>query len=57
MPDADPKSFTEKFDQSLERLGLEYVDIFYLHNLKRGQDAQYEPLVKALLNEKKTRTR
>ncbi|NOR15996.1 MAG: oxidoreductase [Candidatus Aminicenantes bacterium] len=53
LPDADPKNFTEKFDQSLERLGLEYVDIFYLHNLKRGQDAQYEPLVKALVNEKK----
>ncbi len=53
LPDTDPKNFTEKFDQSLERLGLEYVDIFYLHNLKRGQDAQYEPLVKALVNEKK----
>jgi predicted aldo/keto reductase-like oxidoreductase len=53
LPDADPKNFTEKFDTSLERLGLEYVDIFYLHNLKRGQDAQYEPLVKALQDEKK----
>jgi hypothetical protein len=53
LPDADPKNFVEKFDQSLERLGLEYVDIFYLHNLRRGQDAQYEPLVKALLDEKK----
>jgi len=53
LPDADPKNFTEKFDESLERLGLEYVDIFYLHNLKRGEDTQYEPIVKALLNEKK----
>lgn len=53
LPDADPKNFTTKFDQSLERLGLEYVDILYIHNLRRGQDAQYEPLVKALVEEKK----
>jgi predicted aldo/keto reductase-like oxidoreductase len=49
----DPESFTKRFDQSLERLGLEYVDIFYLHGTRSGQDAQFEPLLKALVNEKK----
>ena len=52
-PETDPKNFHKLFDQSLERLGLEYVDILYLHNIKRGQDAQFEPLLKALEKEKK----
>ena len=29
------------------------MDILYLHNLKRGQDAQSEPMIKALQDEKK----
>jgi len=52
-PETDPKNFHKLFDESLERLCLEYVDILYLHNIKRGQDAQFEPLLKALEEEKK----
>jgi len=53
LPETSAENFKTKFDTSLERLGLEYVDILYLHNLKRGQDAQSEPMIKALQDEKK----
>jgi len=53
LPETSPENFKTKFDTSLERLGLEYVDILYLHNLRRGQDAQSEPMIKALQDEKK----
>ncbi len=53
LPETSPENFKTKFDESLERLGLEYVDILYLHNLRRGQDAQSEPMIKALQDEKK----
>ncbi len=53
LPETSPENFKAKFDESLERLGLEYVDILYLHNLRRGQDAQSEPMIKALQDEKK----
>jgi len=53
LPETSPENFKTKFDTSLERLGLEYVDILYLHNLKRGQDAQSEPMIKALQDEKR----
>ena len=52
-PETDPKNFHKLFDECLKRLGLEYVDILYLHNIKRVQDAQFEPLLKALEKEKK----
>jgi predicted aldo/keto reductase-like oxidoreductase len=53
LPETSAENFKTKFDTSLERLGLEYVDILYLHNLKRGQDAQSEPMIKALQDEKR----
>lgn len=53
LPETSPESFKTKFDESLERLGLDYVDILYLHNLKRGEDAQSAPMIKALQDEKK----
>ena len=53
LPETSPENFKAKFEESLERLGLEYVDILYLHNLKRGEDAQSEPMIKALSDEKK----
>jgi aryl-alcohol dehydrogenase-like predicted oxidoreductase len=34
LPETSPENFKTKFDTSLERLGLEYVDILYLHNLQ-----------------------
>ena len=54
LPETSPENFKAKFDTSLERLGLEYVDILYLHNLKRGEDAQSAPMIKALQDEKKS---
>ncbi|HMA53417.1 MAG TPA: aldo/keto reductase, partial [Acidobacteriota bacterium] len=37
-----------KFERSLERLGLEFVDILYLHQASRAEAAVFEPLLKAL---------
>lgn len=46
--------FLEKFDLSLKRLGLEYVDILYLHNLIQRDAVLFEPLLKALESVKKS---
>jgi predicted aldo/keto reductase-like oxidoreductase len=52
-PETTGEKFLEKFNVSLQRLGLDYVDILNLHNvLKRGQ-VLYEPLLKALETAKK----
>lgn len=45
--------FLEKFDLSLQRLGLDYVDILYLHNVTTRQAVQFEPLMGALEKVKK----
>ncbi len=45
--------FLEKFDLSLRRLGLDYVDILYLHNVTTRQAALFEPLMGALEKVKK----
>ena len=50
--ETDPQVFHEWFDQSLNRLGLEYVDILHLHNVKRKEDTMFEPLMKAMEKEK-----
>ena len=47
------ETFLEKFDISLKRLGLDYVDILYLHNIYRREAALFEPLLKALEKAKK----
>ncbi len=52
-PETSSENFKVKFEESLQRLGLDYVDILYLHNLRRGEDAQSEPMIKALTDEKK----
>lgn len=52
LPDTSPENFKAKFDESLERLGLDYVDILYLHNIRRGEDALSEPMIGALKDEK-----
>ena len=49
----DPANFHKMFDESLQRLGIEYVDILYLHNVTRRQETLFEPLLKALEKEKK----
>ncbi len=49
-----PEEFLEKLDISLERLGLKYVDILYLHSVKSRVGALHEPLMEALLKAKQT---
>jgi len=45
--------FIEKFHISLKRLGLEYVDIFYLHSVVKRGAALFEPLLSAMVKLKK----
>lgn len=47
------KTFLERFDISQKRLGLEYVDILYVHGLGTAEAVQDEELMKALGNLKK----
>ncbi len=42
------ETFLTMFDTSLKRLGLEYVDILYLHNVTKRESVVFEPLLKAL---------
>ncbi len=48
-----PDLFIEKFEISLKRLGLDYVDILYLHGVMRKEAVMFEPLVLAMQNLKK----
>jgi hypothetical protein len=48
------ESFLQKFDLSLQRLGLEYVDVLYLHNVQTREAVLFEPLLKALEQAKKS---
>ena len=47
------EKFLEKFEISLKRLGLEYVDVLYLHNVMQRDSVLFEPLMKALESVKK----
>jgi len=51
--DTDPNVFVKDFETSLKRLGLEYVDILYLHSVKNRQATLFEPLMNALIKLKK----
>lgn len=42
------EAFLEKFEESLKRLGLDYVDILHLHGVSRRENTLFEPLMKAL---------
>jgi len=46
--------FLQKFDLSLQRLGLDYVDILYLHNVLTREAVLFEPLMNALAKIKKS---
>jgi uncharacterized protein len=46
--------FLQKFDVSLKRLGLDYVDILYIHNVIYRDSVLFEPLMKALETAKKS---
>lgn len=45
--------FIEKFETSLKRLGLEYVDILYLHSVVKRGAVLFEPLMNAMIKLKK----
>jgi predicted aldo/keto reductase-like oxidoreductase len=47
------KSFLDKFDVSLERLGLDHVEILYLHNNTTGEEVQNPDIMEALRKAKK----
>jgi len=47
------ETFMEKFNTSLTRLGLEYVDILYLHSVVKRGALLFEPLLNALVKLKK----
>lgn len=51
--DADPNSIIRSFEGSLERLGLEYVDIYYLAANWHRSSVLYEPFLKAVEKLKK----
>ncbi len=48
------ETWTKKFELSLQRLGLDYVDIIYLHNVQTKEAVLFEPLQQALLAAKKS---
>ncbi|MBN2408578.1 MAG: aldo/keto reductase [Candidatus Aminicenantes bacterium] len=51
--DAKPEPFLEMFDISLQRLGVEYVDILYQHNVHAREQALHETVLGALQKIKK----
>jgi hypothetical protein len=50
---ATEEAFLRELDISLKRLGLEYVDILYQHNVWTRETALFEPILKALEKAKK----
>ena len=52
--DVQIKAFLANFDLSLQRLGLDHVEIFYLHNIENRDDALAEPMLEALRQAKKS---
>jgi predicted aldo/keto reductase-like oxidoreductase len=52
-PDAKSEPFLEMFDISLQRLGLDHVDILYQHNVLAREQALHEAVLSALQKIKK----
>jgi hypothetical protein len=50
---ATQEFFLSRLDTSLKRLGLDYVDILYHHNVGKKEFALYEPAMRALEKAKK----
>ncbi len=48
------EAWLKDFDISLQRLGLDYVDIVYLHSVQTREAVLFEPLMKALETAKKS---
>jgi predicted aldo/keto reductase-like oxidoreductase len=51
--EATEDAFLKKVDGSLKNVGLDYVDIYYHHNVVKRESALYEPILKALEKVKK----
>jgi predicted aldo/keto reductase-like oxidoreductase len=51
--EATEEAFRKKIDVSLKNLGLDYVDIYYHHNVWKRESALFEPILKALEKAKK----
>jgi predicted aldo/keto reductase-like oxidoreductase len=51
--DASPTTFITKFETSLKRLQMDYVDILYLHNISCKEAALFEPYLSAMKKLKK----
>jgi predicted aldo/keto reductase-like oxidoreductase len=49
LADAKPETFIEKFQTSLQRLQLEYVDILYLHSISNPESVTFAPYLEAML--------
>ena len=47
-PDPRPEELSEKLEISLKRLGIDYVDVFYLHNQSVRESALRGDILKAL---------
>jgi predicted aldo/keto reductase-like oxidoreductase len=52
-PDSKPEPFLEKFNTSMERLGVEFVDILYLHSTVTKQATLWEPYLEVMTQLKK----
>jgi hypothetical protein len=50
---ATQEAFSSRLDISLKRLGLDYVDILYHHNVWKKDSAFYAPILKAMERAKK----
>lgn len=50
---AKPQDFLDEFDKSMKRLGLDYVDILYLHGPSSKEKALFEPYLEAMKQIKK----
>jgi predicted aldo/keto reductase-like oxidoreductase len=48
------KAYLDKFDISLQRLGLDHVEILYLHNNSTKEDVQNPAIIEALQKAKKS---
>jgi len=53
-PETKAGPFLDKVDLSLQRLGLDHVDILYLHNVQTRESVLFEPLLEALQQLKKS---
>jgi hypothetical protein len=51
--DAKAETFIEKFETSLKRLGLDHVDILYLHNITRKESVTFGPYLETMKKLKK----